>query len=170
MHPHSHIHPTHHHFQLMPAPYLGGRGVLEREVVCGVEVRMPYPRPGGRCIFNSTHDGKPAPLCAHTRTHTRTHVHPWCFVPDGRHAKRFLLVDTVTGAERLVVEGEDTARLDRRYTYKALDDVGGFCFENSKAVRKLGGQVPCEARACSRYVFVCHQSMFSLKWVSLRLV
>lgn len=53
---------------------------------------------------------------------------------DGRHYKHYLLVDASTGAERLAVVGEDTARLDRRYTYKALDDMGGFCFENGKAV------------------------------------
>jgi len=34
-----------------------------------------------------------------------------------------------------MVMAEDGARLDRRYTYKASEDVGGFCFENGKAVR-----------------------------------
>lgn len=33
-----------------------------------------------------------------------------------------------------MVMAEDGARLDRRYTYKAVEDVGGFCFENGKAV------------------------------------
>jgi hypothetical protein len=39
------------------------------------------------------------------------------------------------GDEKLMVMAEDGARLDRRYTYKASEDVGGFCFENGKAVR-----------------------------------
>jgi hypothetical protein len=51
-------------------------------------------------------------------------------------AARFIstTADASTGYERLAVVGEDSARQDRRYTYKALDDVGGFCFENGKAV------------------------------------
>lgn len=57
---------------------------------------------------------------------------------DGRHYKHFMLVDTTTGHERLAVVGEDSARQDRRYTYKALEDVGGLCFENGKAVSTLG--------------------------------
>lgn len=56
---------------------------------------------------------------------------------DGRHYKHYYLVDAASGAERLAVIGEDSARLDRRYTYKALEDVGGFCFENGKAVRRV---------------------------------
>lgn len=39
-----------------------------------------------------------------------------------------------SGVERLIVTAEDGARLDRRYTYKAAEDAGGFCFENGKAV------------------------------------
>jgi hypothetical protein len=50
-----------------------------------------------------------------------------------------MLVDAATGHERLAVVGEDSARQDRRYTYKALEDVGGLCFENGKAVSTLGG-------------------------------
>lgn len=38
----------------------------------------------------------------------------------------------------MAVIGEDSARQDRRYTYKACDDLGGFCFENCKAVRGPG--------------------------------
>lgn len=53
---------------------------------------------------------------------------------DGRHFKHFYLVDASTGAERLAVVGEDSARQDRRYTYKAMEELGGFCFENGKAV------------------------------------
>lgn len=52
---------------------------------------------------------------------------------DGRHFKNYYLVDD-HGAEKLMVMAEDGARLDRRYTYKAVEDVGGFCFENGKAV------------------------------------
>lgn len=57
---------------------------------------------------------------------------------DGRHYKHFLLVDPSTSpsSERMAVIGEDSARQDRRYTYKACDDLGGFCFENCKAVRR----------------------------------
>eukprot|EP00878_Enallax_costatus_P026588 GHUV01028539.1.p3 GENE.GHUV01028539.1~~GHUV01028539.1.p3 ORF type:complete len:119 (-),score=36.04 GHUV01028539.1:882-1238(-) len=54
-------------------------------------------------------------------------------LPDGRHFKNYYLLDD-SGAEKLMVMAEDGARLDRRYTYKAVEDVGGFCFENGKAV------------------------------------
>lgn len=66
-----------------------------------------------------------------------------CFCPmfvcwaDGRHYKHFHLVDANSGHERLAVVGEDSARQDRRYTYKALEDVGGYCFENGKAVSRI---------------------------------
>lgn len=43
-------------------------------------------------------------------------------------------MDTQTGHERLAVVGEDSVRADRRYSYKAVDDLGGFCFENGKMV------------------------------------
>jgi hypothetical protein len=56
---------------------------------------------------------------------------------DGRHYKHFHLVDANSGHERLAVVGEDSARQDRRYTYKALEDVGGYCFENGKAVSPM---------------------------------
>lgn len=55
--------------------------------------------------------------------------------------------DANSGYERLAVVGEDSARQDRRYTYKALDDVGGFCFENGKAVsQKSGPHLVCRLR------------------------
>eukprot|EP00775_Hariotina_reticulata_P007160 gene7160-7375_t len=54
-------------------------------------------------------------------------------LPDGRHFKNYYLVNE-QGDEKLMVMAEDGARLDRRYTYKASEDVGGFCFENGKAV------------------------------------
>lgn len=55
--------------------------------------------------------------------------------------------DANSGYERLAVVGEDSARQDRRYTYKALDGVGGFCFENGKAVsRKSGPHLVCRLR------------------------
>lgn len=47
--------------------------------------------------------------------------------------QNYYLVDD-EGAKKLMVMAEDGARLDRRYTYKAAEDVGGFCFENGKAV------------------------------------
>lgn len=40
-----------------------------------------------------------------------------------------------------MVTAEDGARLDRRYTYKAVEDVGGFCFENGKAVSCWPGRL-----------------------------
>jgi hypothetical protein len=57
---------------------------------------------------------------------------------DGRHFKHFYMVDASTGVERLAVVGEDSARQDRRYTYKAMEELGGFCFENGKAVSTHG--------------------------------
>lgn len=50
--------------------------------------------------------------------------------------------DANSGYERLAVVGEDSARQDRRYTYKALDDVGGFYFENGKAVSRKSDPDP----------------------------
>jgi hypothetical protein len=64
---------------------------------------------------------------------------------DGRHYKHFLLVDANSGHERLAVVGEDSARQDRRYTYKALEDVGGYCFENGKAVSPVPAARPVSA-------------------------
>jgi hypothetical protein len=59
-------------------------------------------------------------------------------LPDGRHFKNYYLVHEGDGAERLMVTAEDSVRKDRRYTYKAVTDVGGFCFENGKAVSGWG--------------------------------
>lgn len=64
---------------------------------------------------------------------------------DGRHFKHFYLVDASTGFERLAVVGEDSARQDRRYTYKAMEELGGFCFENGKAVSTAGLAWCCSA-------------------------
>jgi hypothetical protein len=55
-------------------------------------------------------------------------------LPDGRHFKNYFLINEEEGFEKLMVLAEDGHRKDRRYTYKAVTDVGGFCFENGKAV------------------------------------
>jgi hypothetical protein len=48
-------------------------------------------------------------------------------------------VDDASRRQRLVVEAQDGARLDRRYVYRATDSMGGAPFENAKAVRARAG-------------------------------
>ncbi|KAG1672613.1 hypothetical protein FOA52_002093 [Chlamydomonas sp. UWO 241] len=62
--------------------------------------------------------------------------------PDGRHWKHFIVVDDSGGAERVVVVAEDSHRRDRRYTYMAVQELGGFKLENGAAVKDYPGATP----------------------------
>ncbi|GLI63987.1 hypothetical protein VaNZ11_007096, partial [Volvox africanus] len=60
-------------------------------------------------------------------------------LPDGRHLKQFWLVAAPGRGDcpdRLVVTAEDSHRRDRRYTYKALQEFGGFVFENGNCAKE----------------------------------
>ncbi|GBF98621.1 hypothetical protein Rsub_10810 [Raphidocelis subcapitata] len=97
----------------------------------GQALRVPPLAPHHWQALNSADQGYARPQLDRRYDRWREEVGT---LPDGRHSKRYYVVDSSSGAERLMVVAEDGARRDRRYAYKAAPDLGGFAFENGKAV------------------------------------